>query len=338
MVALPFHAKGLFMTRDVLSSKEGVSTHEVVPFVKDDLPPKAAIPWSRYRFMQKVAIPWAFILPILLLHALVVLLPAIQGVYYSFTEWSGFGAAEFIGLENFRRIFFEDADYGRALGNNLLWMVFFMTVPFAMALFAASFLSRVKTGGIIYRMLLFLPYVIPSVVVASIWRYLLSPRFGIGAQLSNIGIQGFDVAFLGRTDTALVSIAFADNWHFWGFLMVLFLTAMQAIPTDLYDAAKVDGANRWQEFWNVTLPGIRPTVFFMLMMVMIWSFLVFEYVWLLTQGGPGGASEVLGVVIFKNAFRRFDAGYAAAQGMTISFFASIIVLIYLYLRKRGWDI
>jgi raffinose/stachyose/melibiose transport system permease protein len=288
--------------------------------------------------MRDVAIPWVFLLPILLLHALVVLIPAIQGVYYSFTKWSGLGPAQFIGLENFRRLLFEDAAYGNALRNNLIWMAFFATVPFALALFAASLLSRVKTGGVLYRMLLFMPYIIPSVVVASIWRYLLSPRFGLGAQLANIGIHGLDVAFLGREDTALLSIAFADNWHFWGFLMVLFLTAMQAIPTDLYDAAKVDGANRWQEFLNVTLPGIRATVFFMLMMVMIWSFLVFEYVWLLTQGGPGGASEVLGVVIFKNAFRMFDAGYAAAQGITISMFAGLIVLLFLFLRRRGWEI
>lgn len=326
------------MARDLVSPNDSVRSQERESQVKEDRPVEKMPPWSRYRFMQKVIIPWAFILPILLLHALVVLFPAIQGVYYSFTKWSGLGPAEFIGLENFRRIFFEDTDYGNALGNNLVWMLFFMTVPFAMALFAASLLSRVKVGGIIYRMLLFLPYVIPSVVVASIWRYLLSPRFGIGAQLSKIGIQGLDVAFLGRTDTALLAIAFADNWHFWGFLMVLFLTAMQAVSPDLYDAAKVDGANRWQEFWNVTLPGIRPTVFFMLLMVMIWSFLVFEYVWLLTQGGPGGASEVLGVVIFKNAFRRFDSGYAAAQGLTISVFASLIILLYVYLRKRGWDL
>lgn len=300
------------------------------------LPPRQR--WNRYRFMRTVVIPWAFMLPILLLHALVVILPAMQGVYYSLTEWSGLGVPEFIGLENFRVLLFEDQSFGNALRNNLIWTAFFTTVPFALALFAASLLARVKTAGVIYRMLLFMPFIMPSVVVASIWRYLLSPRFGIGAQLSQFGIEGLDIAFLGRSDTSLLSIAFADNWHFWGFLMVLFLTAMQSIPTDLYDAAKVDGANRWQEFRYVTLPGIRPTVVFMLMMVMIWSFLVFEYVWLLTQGGPGQSSEVLGIVIFKNAFQRFNAGYAAAQGMMISFFAGGIVLMFLYLRRRGWEI
>jgi len=328
------------MVRDLLSAEDRTkAAAEVVPGgTGEHLMVQKRTHWTRQRFMRVVVIPWAFMLPILLLHALVVLIPAIQGVYYSFTEWSGIGEAKFVGLENFRRIVFEDDAYKNALGNNLVWMAFFATVPFAMALFTASLLSRVKFGGIAYRMLLFMPFVIPSVVVASIWRYLLSPRFGIGAQLAHIGIKGLNVAFLGRPDTALLSIAFADNWHFWGFLMVLFLTAMQAIPTDLYDAAKVDGASRWQEFRHVTLPGIRPTVLFMLMMSMIWSFLVFEYVWLLTQGGPGRASEVLGVVIFKNAFRKFDAGYAAAQGMTISAFAGLIVLLFIFLRRRGWEI
>jgi raffinose/stachyose/melibiose transport system permease protein len=185
---------------------------------------------------------------------------------------------------------------------------------------------------------LFIPYLLPSVVTATIWSNLMNPRLGVGAQLAAFGIQGFDIAYLGRSDTALLAIAFADNWHYWGFLMVLFLTAMQSIPPELYDAAKIDGANRWQEFRYVTLPGIRPVVLFMLMMTAIWSFLVFEYVWILTQGGPAGASEVLGTLVYKNAFNRFEAGYAAAQGITMSMFAGVIVAMFIFLRRRGWEI
>jgi raffinose/stachyose/melibiose transport system permease protein len=113
---------------------------------------------------------------------------------------------------------------------------------------------------------------------------------------------------------------------------------MQSIPMELYDAAKIDGANRWQEFRYVTLPGIRPVVLFMLMMTAIWSFLVFEYIWILTQGGPAGSSEVLGTLVYKNAFNRFEAGYGAAQGVTISMFAGFIILMFIYLRRRGWEI
>jgi raffinose/stachyose/melibiose transport system permease protein len=190
----------------------------------------------------------------------------------------------------------------------------------------------------VYRTALFIPYIIPSVITAAIWKNLLSPRLGVGAQLAKIGIPGLDRAFLGNPDTVLFSIAFVDNWHFWGFLMVLFLAAMQNIAPDLYDAAKIDGANRRQEFRHVTIPGIRPTLVFLMMMVAIWSFLVFDYVWLLTQGGPAGSSEVLGSYLYKQAFNRFEAGYAAAIGLTMAFFAFLVIGVFGFLRRRGWEI
>jgi raffinose/stachyose/melibiose transport system permease protein len=113
---------------------------------------------------------------------------------------------------------------------------------------------------------------------------------------------------------------------------------MQAIPPDLYESARIDGANRWQEFRNITIPGIRPTLVFMILMTSIWSFLVFDYVWILTQGGPAGSSEVLGTLVYKEAFNRFAAGYASAIGLSMSFFAGIILLIFVILRRRGWEI
>jgi len=290
------------------------------------------------RFFRKIVVPWLFIMPIFIIHLIVVAGPSLSAFYYSLTEWSGLGEAEFIGLENFRELIFEDMTYRRALRNNLVWLSFFITVPFILALVTAGFLAQVRRGSMFFRTALFIPYILPSVIVASIWRNLLSPSVGIGGQLAKAGVEGADIAFLGNTKLALLAIAFVDNWHFWGFLMVLFLAAMQSIPVDLYDAAKIDGANRWQEFWNVTIPGIRPTLAFMLMMVAVWSFLVFEYVWLLTQGGPAGASEVLGTMIFKQAFNRFEAGYAAAIGLTMSLFAVMIIGLFTFLRRRGWEI
>jgi raffinose/stachyose/melibiose transport system permease protein len=233
---------------------------------------------------------------------------------------------------------FHDMDYRRALLNNLGWLCFFLTVPFIVSLFAASMLARVRRGGMFIRTSLFVPYVLPAVITASIWRNLMSPTLGIGAQLSKMGFPGLDVAWLGQPKTALVSIAFVDNWHFWGFLMVLFLSAMQGIAPELYEAARIDGASRWQEFRHITIPGIRPTIVFMLLMVAIWSFLVFDYVWILTQGGPAGASEVLGSLVYKQAFMRFEAGYASAIGLSMSFLAGVIISVFLYLRHRGWEI
>ncbi|HEU0165909.1 MAG TPA: sugar ABC transporter permease, partial [Thermomicrobiales bacterium] len=201
--------------------------------------------WQRSTWRRKV-VPWLFVLPILLINVVVVLGPALSAIYYSMTEWTGIGSAKWIGLDNYRQLLFHDDSFRHAFKNNLIWLAMFLTVPIALALLAASLLAPLKKGAIVYRMGLFLPYVLPSVVVAAIWRSLFNPDRGIPKTLTDWGIPGFDRALLGDPSTVLPSIAFVDNWHFWGFLMVLFLAAMQNIPADLYEAARLDGASKWQ--------------------------------------------------------------------------------------------
>jgi raffinose/stachyose/melibiose transport system permease protein len=292
----------------------------------------------RKLIFRKRIVPWLFVVPILLIHVIVMIGPSLSAFYYALTDWSGIGKANFIGLDNFRRLLFEDMAFRQAFRNNLLWLSLFLTIPFAIALLAASLLAPIRRGGMVFRTALFIPYILPSVITASIWRSLLSPTLGIGAQLAKIGVPGLDQAFLGNPNTALFAVAFIDNWHWWGFLMVLLLTAMQTVSPELYDAARIDGANRWQSFRHVTIPGIRPTLVFLILMTAIWSFLVFDYIWILTQGGPAGASEVLGTLVVKNAINRFQAGYAAAIGLTMSLFAGISIGIFVLLRRRGWEL
>jgi raffinose/stachyose/melibiose transport system permease protein len=311
-----------------------VETGSTTPYVR--AAPRSHF-WSRPTWRRKV-VPWLFVLPIMLINMAVVLGPAVASFYYSMTSWSGIGKAEWVGLDNFRRLFTDDPSFGHAFRNNLIWLAMFLTIPILMGLIAASLLAPIQRGAIFYRMTLFMPYVLPSVIIASIWRSLMNPDRGIGATLSDWGIGGLDRAFLGDPDTVLPAIAFVDNWHWWGFLMVLFLAAMQNIPPDLYEAARLDGANRWDEFRDVTIPGIRPTLVFMVLMTSIWSFLTFDYIWILTQGGPAGSSEVLAVLVQKHAFLGREAGYASAIGLTMSVFVGIIIGIFIVLRKRGWDI
>ena len=287
---------------------------------------------------RRELLAWIFIAPITIIHLVVVVGPGLSGLYFSMTDWSGIGKAEFVGLSNFVDLFTRDMNFRAAFRHNLFWMAFFLTVPMAMALLAASLLSQIRRGAFLIRSLFYMPYVLPSIVSAFTWSMLLNPSLGVGATLDKWGIKGLDHPWLGDFRTALASIAFADNWHWWGFLSILFLTAMQAIPVDLYDAAKIDGANRWQQFRNVTLPGIRPTILFMLLMTAIWSFLAFDYVWILTQGGPAGSSELVSSHLYKQAFLRFEAGYAAAIGMTVSLMAACIVGSFAFLRSRGWEI
>lgn len=294
--------------------------------------------WAKGRAFRRFILPWLFILPIMLVHLAIVIGPAVVGLYYSLTDWSGIGVSKFVGLDNFVKLFTEDTTFRVALGHNLLWFVFFLTVPFVMALLIASLVAQLRRGGMLWRTIFILPYVLPSVVSAHVWRGLLHPRFGVGGQLAKIGIPGLDIAWLGNTKTALWAIMAASNWAWWGFLMTLFLAAMQSISPDLYDAAKIDGANRWHEFRHVTLPGIRPTLIFMLIMSAIWSFKGFDFAWILTQGGPAGSSELLATYIYKQAFQRFEMGYATAIGLTVTCISGMIVVLFVILRRRGWEI
>ena len=286
--------------------------------------------WRRWR-------PWLFLLPLLFFNVVVILGPSLGTVYFAFTDWSGLGDAKWTGLTNFQRLF-GDAIFWQAFGNNLIWCALFLIVPISMALLGASLLASIRRGQSFFRVLYFIPYVIASVVVAAMWRNIFNPSIGIGVQLANLGLPWADIKFLGNSDIVLYSVAFIDNWHWWGFLLVIYFAAMQSVDYGLYEAARLEGANRWQEFVHVTVPGIRPTLVFTLLITVIFSFLAFEYVWLLTQGGPANASEMLSTFAYKNAFRRFEAGYAAAIGLTTSLICLVFGTVFILLRRRGWEI
>jgi raffinose/stachyose/melibiose transport system permease protein len=287
---------------------------------------------------RRLMTAWLFMLPLLVVNVLVILGPSVATVYYSFTEWSGIGPAEFVGLQNYRDIF-ADRDFWFALWHNLIWTAIFLTVPIAMGLLGAFLLSQITRFQMVFRVLYFIPYVMASVVNAALWQNILDPGRGIGSVLATFGIPFLEgVSFFGSERLALPAVAFVDNWHWWGFIVLLFLTALQSVDKELYEAARMDGAGRWQQFINVTIPGIRATLVFVVLITIIGSLLVFDYIYIITQGGPAGASEVVGTLMYKEAFARFEAGYAAALGLGMSFMGGLIVLIFVYLRRRGWEI
>jgi raffinose/stachyose/melibiose transport system permease protein len=281
---------------------------------------------------------WLFMLPLIAVNVLVILGPSVATVYYSFTDWSGIGPAEWVGLQNYTDAL-TDADFWSALWHNLVWTIIFLTVPIGMGLLGAFLLSQITRFQMIFRVLYFIPYVMASVVNAALWQNILDPDRGAGSVLAAVGIPWLDgVSFFGSQALALPSVAFVDNWHWWGFVVLLFLTALQSVDKELYEAAKMDGANRWQQFVNVTIPGIRSTLVFVVLMTIIGSLLVFDYIYIITQGGPAGASEVVATLMYKEAFARFEAGYAAALGLGMSFLSGIVVLIFIFLRRRGWEV
>ena len=292
--------------------------------------PTESPPARRKRSKRPAVIAWMFMLPLVAVNVLVILGPGVMSVYYSLTDWTGIGAAKFIGLQNYTHLF-SDPEFRTGLWHNLYWTLIFLTVPMFMGLAGAYLLSRVTRLQTLFRTLFFIPYIVATVVSSAIWSNLLSPDAGIG---KIVGVN-----FLGNTHYALTSVAAINNWSWWGFVLVIFFSAMKTVDPTLYEAASLDGASPWRQYIHVTLPAIRPTVMFLGLMTIIWSFLVFDYIFILTQGGPAGSTDVLGTVLYRDAFSNQEAGYAAAIGVVISLLSVVVVGTYLYLRRRrGWEI
>jgi len=290
------------------------------------------------RSSRRRLLAWAFMLPFFIVNIVVIVGPSLSTFYYAFTDWSGIGVAHFVGLANFEHLW-RDTDFHQALLYNLIWVVMFLTIPIALGLLGAFLLSQIKRFQMFFRAAYFIPYVIASVVNAAIWQQLLDPQQGLAFVLDRMGIHFLDnVFFFGDKKLALASVAFVDNWHFWGFLVVIYLAAMQAIDPELYHAARVDGANGWQQFYAVTLPGIRPVLGLSLLLVTVWSLLVFEYPFIITQGGPAGATQVMTILLYKNAFALNEAGYAAAMGLCVSVLAALVASVFVFLRRKGVEI
>jgi raffinose/stachyose/melibiose transport system permease protein len=276
---------------------------------------------------------WIFMVPLIAVNVLVILVPSLEAMYYAFTNWSGYGSAKFVGFTNFRMMF-TSGQFWQACFHNVLWTAFFLIVPMTMGLGGAFMLSRITRFRTLFRAFYFIPYIMATVVSSIIWENLLNPNGGIG---SSIGFLA-NVSFFGNQKLALGSVAFVNNWQWWGFLVVMFLAAMQGTSPVLYEAAQIDGARTWGQFWHITLPSIRPVLMFLALMTIVWSFLVFDYIYIITQGGPNNATQVVGTLMYTEAFSDQAAGYASAMGLFLGVLAIIVVVIYTRIRRRGWNI
>jgi raffinose/stachyose/melibiose transport system permease protein len=272
--------------------------------------------------------------PALAINLLVIGGPGASSFYYAFTDWNGFSAPKFTGFANAIRLV-HDADFWNAIGHNFIYMILFLTVPLAMGLVGAFMLSRIRRGTSLFRVLFFIPYLIASVVNAQVWKNILDPTTGLASQLDKIGIHWLDnVYFFGDSNLSLYSVAFVDNWHFWGFLVVLFLAAMQGVDGSQFEAARIDGANAWQEFWHITLPGIRPTLTFAIMIISLWSLLAYDYSYVLTGGGPAGSSDLVSLLVNRTAFQSLQAGYAAFIALAMSALGAVFLVIFAFIRRN----
>ena len=287
--------------------------------------------WRRRRALM-------FVAPFLAVNLLVIAGPSLATVFYSFTDWSGLGSPEWVGLDNYRQMI-ASPDFWTAAAHNLIWTAIFVTMSIGLGLGGALLLSQVSRGALALRLMYFIPYTIASVVTASVWRNIFDPTRGIGKLLADIGIPGLgETAILGSASSALPAVSLINIWAFWGFVLVVCLAALQGVDKSLYEAARLDGANRWQQVRYVSIPAIRPVLVFIIVISVMFSVLAFDYVWITTRGGPAGATEVVGTLLYKEAFERFEAGYAAALGLSMTVVCALVAGFYLLLHRRGWDV
>jgi raffinose/stachyose/melibiose transport system permease protein len=270
-----------------------------------------------------------FLTPALLLFGLLVLTPIVVAAYASFFNWNGFGApANFVGLENFRRLLVDEifvGDLRRAL--LLVALSLAVQLPFSLAL--AMLLNQPLRGRRLYRMLFFAPYVLSEVVTAVLFTMVFSPNQGLANHVTRlIGLGDLGATWLADTDTVMYSVFFVISWKYFGFHTILYLAGRQGIPQELHDAAAIDGAGPWQAFRNITLPLLGPTIRISVFLSILGTIQLFDMVWVLTGGGPLRSSETLAVTMFQEGFKRFHVGYASAISMVIFLISLAFGLLY----------
>jgi multiple sugar transport system permease protein len=253
-------------------------------------------------------------------------------LWVSVQEWNLIRPARFIGLGNYRDLW-DDEDFRRALRNTVYYLVGYLPLVIAGGLGLALLVNRGLRGVNLFRGLYFLPVVTSWVVVSLLWRWLLNPSDGvINWLLGRVGIEG-PGWWTDRT-WAMPSVILASAWKDLGFVMVILLAGLQAIDPTLHEAATIDGAGAWRRLRSVTLPLLTPSLFFVVVISLINGFQVFEQVWVMTDGGPAGASTVVVEQIVKNTFQYGRAGYAAAQSVVLFVIILVVTAVQLRLQKR----
>ena len=276
---------------------------------------------------------WAAImlLPNLIGFMMFLFIPIVAAFVLSFMEYDVISPMKFIGLKNYIEMF-HDPIVAETLRNTVVYTVITVPVGMALSLILALALDQNIAGRRIFRAVYFLPSITSMVAVAVVWQWIYNPEFGLlNYLLSLFGIDG--PSWLSSSKTSLLSIAIVGIWKGMGYNMLLFLAGLQGISTSYYEAAKLDGANAFQEFFYVTFPMLRPTTFFIFIMSIIGSFQVFDSVMLMTGGEPGRSSSVLVHYLYQNAFEYFRMGYACAIAYLLFFIVVTLTLINLRMEK-----
>jgi raffinose/stachyose/melibiose transport system permease protein len=284
----------------------------------------------------------AFILlvPALAIYAIFALYPMLNVVIISFQKWNGLDPQRpFVGLANYTAIFTRDPVFWVAFRNTVIWTLMSLIFPPLVGLLLALSLNQKIFGRNSLRAIFYLPVIIAPIAVATMWKWMYDPFFGLFSQmLTSWGMQTWIKDWLGNKDIALYSVFIAYLWQTVGFSMVLFLAGLQNVSQTLVEAARIDGAGRWAVFKHVTLPALRPTITIVLVLSIISSLKAFDIVYGLTGGGPAQSTQMLALWAFTQAMQIFDFGRGAAISVVLLLITMAIVIPYLRWTQKHEEV
>ena len=271
---------------------------------------------------------WIFILPAILGTFIFIVIPVIFSFGLSFTEWDLLNPIKFVGIENYK-LLFKDGLFYKILTNTVVFALSTSILGVIIPLILASILNSKIRGNEFFKTSYFLPFITPMVVIGIIWAWIFDPNIGLLNQVLHININ-----WLYDSKFALPALIIVSVWKLIGYNMIIFLSSLSSISNSMFEAAKIDGANAYQTFKNVTIPLLSPTIFFVIIITAISSFQVFDLIYLMTQGGPFDSTNVLVYAIYKNAFEYFNVGKASAIAYVLFAIILVLTLIQWSLRKK----
>lgn len=281
------------------------------------------------KFEKKILLWMA--LPAFLIYAFLYLYPALSNLLYATQKWDGITTPEFTGFRNMQFLLTQDDLFRKALGNNLRFMFVVVILQTGFSLLFATFLLKNSKTNIVLRIIYFFPTILSSVSVGIIWTFLYDPNYGsINAVIKAVGLGEYAPLWLGDENLSLYSIALTQVWFHTGQMIVIYVAGLQQIPKELYEAAEMDGASRWQQFKGVTWPMALPTTAVVVAYTTIQTFRAFDLIFAMTGGGPLYSSEILVTLIYNTAFVSQKFGYASAQSIILV----VLVLFITWLQRR----
>jgi len=272
-------------------------------------------------------INYLFILPAFLLVVILLLIPMLQNIYYSFFNWDGIKEPIYIGLKNYLSIF-TDVNFLISLRNTIIWVGFTLIFPVMGGLLVAVFMRGLKFENF-FKSIFFIPITISFVATGIIWTYMFSREMGVINSLLNLIGLNIKISWLTKVPLNTFALLIGWTWQQLGINMVLFLMGLATIPSEQTEAAMIDGANKWQMFIHITFPMLRPITTVVITMAMVNSFKAFDIIYVMTRGGPYRSSETLAVTMFRETFTIFNMGYGAAIAVILSIIVIAVSSIYI---------